>query len=964
MEPLDFLRLVLPSPGHGVYCACELSHKKEHVYEDAVDALLPHVERWVAKKADIYFALAAFEEKGNRLASNARWMKSMFVDMDGYESPKHALAALDQFLNKTALCDMGQPYVVVSGGGLHVYWPLTQEIDIDTWKPIAENFKRLCNQEGLKIDNTVTADAARVLRVPGTKNFKSKYPKPRNVRLLTEGEVFSHELLAATILGKLTIPSYEHATAKVIDLPGQRPAAAGESTVQLFKNNVTKFKLIMAATASGEGCGQLAHYIENAADEGMEPLWRGWLSIAQKCEDGEKAAEKLTRLHPYTPERLRQKWAEIKGPYPCRKFDSENPGLCPGCKHWGKITNPLALGQDLDTVAQEIEVEVITEPVNDVEPVKTTYRIPEPPYGYEYGKNGGVIRVEEKEDGPTKKTQILSYTLYVLEMLHTAEGHFIHIVAMRKDGPRLFSIPAESIATRDATIKALAKESVMADFGGHDKELYCYLRACVGMVASEGAAKVPHHFGWQEDGTIALAGLIFRKHNEPLKVPMPSLQNIVAATQPKGNIDAWRSYMQMVIAKGTMTKHLAVFLIGTAAPLMRYTDFAGITVHCCSKDSSTGKTLSLNMVSSVWGNPKDYKVGKGTSPVAMQHHLGLLNSFPLPVDEITENTRKDPEWFANWLLAITDGKGKERMESGTNRERLNLTTWASVAVMSSNTHAMDFLTAGRKHSAEGELYRLLEFKMNDVLHWTPSERAFIAILSNNYGVAGYRLAQWLVDHEEELQQRVRDATEWARKEFDMSDEERYWLAGLGAACAMAKILKEAGIIALPLKAILAVLKDTLETMRAEITGNKRTTDDILWEYIQSNYGQMIIIRRPDEVPKMSDFRLQKEQDLSTARSTIMGRVDVNASPGWTDFYIPNALLRKHCADRNFAFQDFIAQVTKSTSVIAVPNRKVDMLHGTRMGGSELGRVMALKVSCRNEQLQVDVGASAVPMEKA
>jgi len=30
----------------------------------------------------------------------------------------------------------------------------------------------------------------------------------------------------------------------------------------------------------------------------MEPLWRGWLSIAQKCNDGEKAAIWLTDMSP------------------------------------------------------------------------------------------------------------------------------------------------------------------------------------------------------------------------------------------------------------------------------------------------------------------------------------------------------------------------------------------------------------------------------------------------------------------------------------------------------------------------------------------------------------------------------------------------------------------------------------------------------------------------------------------
>jgi hypothetical protein len=93
----------------------------------------------------------------------------------------------------------------------------------------------------------------------------------------------------------------------------------------------------------------------------MEPLWRAHLSIAQKCEDGEKASVWLSSLHPYDEDRMRTKLAEIKGPYPCTKFDSENPGVCTGCAHWGKITNPLALGRDTAISVQAKEV-VVAEP--------------------------------------------------------------------------------------------------------------------------------------------------------------------------------------------------------------------------------------------------------------------------------------------------------------------------------------------------------------------------------------------------------------------------------------------------------------------------------------------------------------------------------------------------------------------------------------------------------------------------
>jgi hypothetical protein len=174
MTPLEFLAVVLPPPEFGRYCVAELTRAKEHVFVDALDETTAPIKRWHSSKLDVYFALATFGIEDNRQATNAQYVKSLFIDMDGYASKKDAAFALNAFLEKTGLGALGTPYVVGSGGGLHCYWPLHAAVPVDSWKPVAENFKRLCKQESLAIDMTVTADAARVLRVPETTNFKKK----------------------------------------------------------------------------------------------------------------------------------------------------------------------------------------------------------------------------------------------------------------------------------------------------------------------------------------------------------------------------------------------------------------------------------------------------------------------------------------------------------------------------------------------------------------------------------------------------------------------------------------------------------------------------------------------------------------------------------------------------------------------------------------------------------------------
>lgn len=276
--------------------------------------------------------------------------------------------------------ELGRPIVVSSGGGFHMYWPFTQEVEIARWKPLAENFKRLCKQEGFNIDWNCTADAARVLRVPGT--FNQKFDPPKPVKILDEGTgPFSLDALVEFVDSKLKIKPVP-----TINLPGQRPTRSAGSML-MMDNNVTLFKNILVKTEAGTGCGQLAYYLENAQQDGMEPLWRGLLSWTKHCDDGEKANSWLTKQHPYDQERMEQKLREIKGPYGCLKIDSINPGICPSCPHYGKITNALILGREVkvDNTPKEVVLEPqnapITPNMGTIMPKAGTVMRPTPPEG-------------------------------------------------------------------------------------------------------------------------------------------------------------------------------------------------------------------------------------------------------------------------------------------------------------------------------------------------------------------------------------------------------------------------------------------------------------------------------------------------------------------------------------------------------------------------------------------------------
>lgn len=938
MAPLDFLRLVLPTAGHGYYCACELTTPyKYHEYSTDLAALFAPITEWADQRRDVYFALSTFEEGGLRTADNARFIKALFIDMDGYDSPKDADDALGKSLPLLGIDHLGEPTKVISGGGLHVYWPFTHEVDIETWKPIANNFKRLCVQEGLRIDMSVTADAARVLRVPGTYNFKPKYPTPRKVKVRSVGGTFDHEALGAAILAKLKTPGWEPpASAKVLVLPGMRPQGAGN--VKLFENTATRFKTIMLRSSTGDGCGQLAHYINHAQEDGMEPLWRGLLSIAQKCDDGWKAAVKLSQLHPYDGQRLAAKWGELKGPYSCRSFDEINPGVCGSCQHWSKITNPLALGRETLTTTEAKEI-VIEAPQDDAATPapETRFTRPEAPFPFSYGQNSGMYVEIIDEKGKPNNIHFMDYVLFPVGVLVSRGTHSMRFLVQHPQGVREIMLPAKAIASKDETTKLLSEQNIFATTAGNSKYLHQYIAVCAGKAAMEmRALAVPDHFGWQSDGSFVLGGKVYRKGCEPTPVPMHGLENIVNATLPSGTLEAWREFMHMLIA-AEHYQVLAVILAGAATPLMEFTGLHGLTVHCGSSASGTGKSVALSAAASVWGHPTGYRTPKGTSMVAMQQRLGLLRSLPVITDEVTVNSRTTPDWVPAWLLDMTEGKGKERMESNANKERLNLSTWRTMALMSSNTHWTDMLTS-REHASEGELRRLLEIKMDDKLAFTESERVLLRSINENYGVAGDAWVRRLVNQDrDELKAKVLTCYERMMHELHATDDERYWLGGIACMLATGIEWAEAGIVTLPMVQILDVYRQAVRDMRVALDEGNRTADDVLSAFLQENYGQMIVMRKADNVV-VAQFG-GAEIDVSLTRTHVKGRVELQHE-GETVFVLPVNILKQFCVSMSFSFSMLKTQLM-AKHVVEIAKR--DLGRGTKV--PEI-RVNALVVRVR------------------
>ena len=134
-----------------------------------------------ARRMAAYFGVAlrtrqaATDKKGG--AAYCQTLTALFVDADF----KH----LGEAETRKRLADFPIPpsIIVNSGGGLHPYWLLRQPLDLQRdYRGAQSILRRLAKSVADVVDESVS-EPARILRIPGSLNFKKEYGEPRSVVL-------------------------------------------------------------------------------------------------------------------------------------------------------------------------------------------------------------------------------------------------------------------------------------------------------------------------------------------------------------------------------------------------------------------------------------------------------------------------------------------------------------------------------------------------------------------------------------------------------------------------------------------------------------------------------------------------------------------------------------------------------------------------------------------------------------
>jgi hypothetical protein len=403
MATTDLLNAVLPPEGW--YCIVGLNQegRPRQTFVETLAEADEEITNLLLEKYDVYFACAKYEnDEDGRTQKNSAYFKSFWIDIDcgidkdltgkGYIDQATGLAELKKFC-ETILLPL--PTIVNSGRGIHAYWRLAETISRAEWKPVADRLKALCEEHGFRGDPSRTAESASILRVPETFNFKQDPPLP--VSIIHIAPETPYEDIKAAI-GVLIAPDY---------IPRQLSAM----TQAAMSNRQSRFRTIMIKTSEGKGCPQLENIAINQADI-EEPLWRAGLSIAAHCVDADEAIHIISSNHPqYSAQETERKALSTKGPYTCATFEKLNPSGCAECSHKGSISSPILLGSEIAAAPKDA-------PIVEETPqgTKQTYHVPEFPFPYFRGKNGGVYRQPLDEDDGADS--IYEHDLYIVKRLY------------------------------------------------------------------------------------------------------------------------------------------------------------------------------------------------------------------------------------------------------------------------------------------------------------------------------------------------------------------------------------------------------------------------------------------------------------------------------------------------------------------------------------------------------------------
>ena len=927
MSEIDLFELVQPQDGWYAIIGVKDKTPRQKLVQtrEEADQL---IASYVQQGRDVYFGVAKYASDEGRTKENVKALKAFWLDIDcgeekakpdpttgrpdGYATQAEGMGALKEFCK---IVGLPRPTLVDSGRGLHVYWPLTEDISRAEWEVVADRFREVCRAQEFYVDDKVF-EVARVLRVPGTYNFKDQEPAP--VRLLSISQPVSLQEFR-DILG-------------VVEKPKEHREWQSSARDEAISRSVGySFKKIMQRTAKGEGCNQLAYAYQNRGSLSYYE-WFYALSVAAMCEDADVATQRLSEGHPeYDEAEVAKKVATIQKSTSCAKFRSVNPDLCEGCPHLDKIMGPRDLGRVVKRAPEGGKLTVGHDDDNPFEDVtgETTaqapesYDIPVFPKPFFRAESGG-IWVQAPKDAEESDVMVYEHDLFVTRLMDDGGNN---VAVFRHHLPhgvvKEFTLPLSDITGSDTLRKGLSSKGVVCTSQKLFQSLSNYvLMSIKELQHKEKELVMRQQFGWADnysrfilgDKEISATGIIHTP-------PSSATKHIARHMHTKGSLEKWKEVWALYGQPGMEPVAFAA-LTGFGSLLLPFLGQTGAVLNLYNPLSGTGKSTVLHMVNSIYGHPKNLRLQANDTPNGRYQWVGALQNIPPTMDELTN---LPPDEYSNFLYELSNGKGKERMEAGSNTLRENNTTWCSATLTTSNASFAEKLSI-KKRNPQGELMRLIEYPLRKMgeLNTIHAKNMFDKVLFQNYGHAAIVFVQYVMQNLDEVIALCEKIQEKIDLELELDNSERFWSAFGAADIAAGHICKHIGLIDWDMEAIYKFFCKLIDDLRE---GAKAPADDVkqvVADYLYRHMQHILVVDGD------ADRRTGKQAfPLREPKSDLLIRIE----PDTKRMYVLATSFREYCVKYQISYGETVKKLETQKYIVKKGN--IRLSKGTNIPGDSI-----------------------------
>lgn len=872
----DFLQAVLPTKGY--YCLAKPYQNGGYGHQvfETVEQLAVAALTASNSKTDIFYAVGSLRERkvvdaeGKshvRTHANILAHKSLFVDLDcgsnkDYPSQAEAVKALQTFCRDSGW--FKPTYINSSGKGIHAYWVFDKELPSDQWKQLADRFKVITKHFGLRADPVCTSDKARVLRVPGTFNWKNP-DEPKPVKILREGDLYSIQDVQDKI--KFTLREHEIDFKKTKDELPQLP----EHLKKLFADKVSNLQQISEVNLEPiyAGCAQMARVREIGGPVGYG-LRSCAASIIKLSSEQDYSVLWANDPNPDLVESQTHNMivnSVTDNPSTCERFESFNQGGCDSCQHHGKIKSPILLGKRIldlfneddkktyeDRLAVEIAKDVADTATNeagettvfpdDRRTVKVDgeiLKVFSPPKGYTVAANGHVMHKAVDEDGQEKLLTITDFTIMPIQLFKGNGGTDMCKIYAKSgiNDPIVFTMATKDAASSETLKKVLAGYTMFPPGGEKSTLLYNYMISYIkhlqNMIKS---TQVESSLGWTDD--------TYTKFITPEVIVTPSgsvecfiddkVKPSIAALKKKGSFEEWKSVIDFYAQDG-YEDYAFGHLTAYGSLIFPFSGQSGAIISMIGQ-SGSGKSTILKSINSVYGEPKNFLTQNGTTNAQM-NRLAIYRNYAVTYDEITNI---DPARLSDLAYAVSQGKSKLRLDQNSQERDTSKSNWQLIMACTGNANLTDRLSS-HKIDASPEALRIFEYYIHrrDAVKHSEAREIFEKRLDHNYGHAGEVFIKYMVANTDKIHQMFDEVLTDLEQRAGTYQKERFWLAIATANIVGGMIAGELGLHSFDMDKISAWVVTKLQEMRGVVDENVRSPAQIVSEFINNAANKALVL---------------------------------------------------------------------------------------------------------------------------